>query len=375
MNDVERIRYLTSQESDIAHFDKEHRRLYELAKAFLEMDEETAENIATEFLSSAENADVKNMASSILFSLLIWQDRFDELPKYGFARNEEDAQAIMLYDPRNMEIKISGTPFKMEMPPAIKDLPAIRVQINGKEIDLLIDTGAMLTSISESVAKECGILNSDDSVEVTNSFEGTVTTKISLIDKISIGGNEFTNKFCIIVPDSAFDFSQLEKDAPRINGTVGWEIIKRLKWTIDYKNRWVQVEAPKTESVHHNMCCDFFPMVKIGLFEKELIMGLDTGAGVTHLGKCMKDSFGKLEKISKQSGGAGQIVEETGMNLPQAMVSIDQSNVELKNVWIYDDREYSMSSTFTLPGVLGSDIAKNKTMIIDFTNRHFSIMS
>lgn len=262
----------------------------------------------------------------------------------------------------------------LEMPQSIDDLPVIQVQINGHDIFLLIDTGFLITAVTESTAKRCGISVKENVLEAGSPLGSSATSQFANIDALNIAGNEFLNKSCMIIPDAALDFHESYPDLPPIYGMIGWEIIRKLKWTIDFRNRRVLIESPKKQSITKNMCCDFFPMIRVKINNKNVVLGLDTGASITHFGKCIRPLFGGLEKTIKTSGGVGATqYEEEGSVIPELRLSVGETEIMLENTFAYDDREYSLSKTFLLPGVLGKDIAKNSLLIIDYENRSLAI--
>ncbi|MCL2854583.1 MAG: retroviral-like aspartic protease family protein [Defluviitaleaceae bacterium] len=372
MDFFDKIRNLTHSDFDITGYSDEQKQLYNGAKSFLGADEKTAEQILRSLYESTQDAQVKNFALDLLFPLLLWQDRFDELAKLGIPRNNDDEEQIAVYDTRNIRAVLSSTPKELPMPPAFSDLPSVCVQINGVDVELLIDTGAMLTMVSETVAKKCGIAMSGTMVEADTPLENSITTQIAAMDSFMVGNSEFRNKPCVVVPDSAYDTGDLE--APPINGKIGWEIMKNLCWTINYRDRLVRIETSKAENKVANMCCDFFPMVNVKIDGKNMAMGIDTGGGVTQFGKCVDGFFADTQPFKQEAFATGAIVEISGALVPHINAYIGESPFAINNAISYSNREYSLSKTFLQPGVLGSDIAKGKTLVIDYPNRNLSIL-
>lgn len=350
-------------------------KLVDAARAFLSMDEKRAEEIAREIFAHEHDADTKNMAVSLLFALLLWQDRYDEMAPLGLPRDDDDSEAIMVYDPRELIIKLSPATVEHKMPQTIGNLPAVQVRINDVDVVLLIDTGAMISTVTESMAKRCALMAGETALEADNPFGSSVTTQLAYANMLNIGGHEFIHKPFIVIPDAALDFHDQFPDLPPIFGTIGWEVIRKLKWTIDFKNRTVLIESPVHRRVAPNMCCDFFPMVRVEIDNKSMVLGLDTGATTTHFGMSMTSCFGGLAQTTKAGGGVGVAhCEEKGSAIPELLLLVEGTEIVLENAWVYSDREYSMSNTFILPGILGSDIAKNASLVIDYANRHLAVM-
>ncbi|MCL2198536.1 MAG: retroviral-like aspartic protease family protein [Defluviitaleaceae bacterium] len=373
MDFLEKLCNLPHSDFDTTGCNNEQKQLYGAAKAFLRADEKTAEEILRNLHGSTQNIEIKGYVTDLLFPLLLWQDRFSDLAQFGIPRNDEEEQQINVYDTKNMTAVLSQIPKELPMPPAIADLPAVCAQINGVDVELLIDTGAMLTMVSESVAKKCDITISDKSVEAETPLENKITTQYATIDSFMVGNSEFKNKSCVVVPDSAYDTG--DPEIPQINGKIGWEIIKNLRWTINYRDRRVCIEASKPEDKPQNMCCDFFPMVNVKINNKNIVMGLDIGAGATQFGKCMNRFFDveKLARFTTETFATGTVEEISGAIIPCIEAYMSDIAFTINNAVLYPEREYSLAKTFVQSGVLGSDIAKDKALIIDYPNRNISI--
>ena len=375
MDILERVKRLCYMDISEEELNPEQTKLYHAAKAFLDADEATAELLAKELYTGAQEARIKDIAVSLLFALLLWQGRFDEMAAYGLPRNDDDAEQIAVYDTRDSDIIYSSNQSEHDMPDFPLVQPIITVEINGVDIDLIIDTGALITTISQSVAERCGVAVSGTTAEADGAAGNSFQVQLASISEIKVGNLIYTNKQCIIIPDAALYFSDIN-DGLQMNGTIGWEIIKLLRWEIDYKNRRVCLQKPQPEDVVKNMCCDFFPMTKITLDNSaEITVGLDTGATYSFFGKEAVDMFPNAIESKRTSGGAGATdgVEEAGYPLPGLRFYHGNAEVKLDNAFMYKDRGYSFAKTFITPGTLGSDIASNRVLVLDYGNRRLDL--
>jgi hypothetical protein len=374
MNFIESIKNLCFVDFPVEDLTPEQAKLRLAYKAFLECDEPRAETLARELCDEAITVEVKDAAVSLLFALLLWQDRFDELAQFGIPRNADDAEQIAAYDTRQTEILLSDEPSMMDMPDCPLIQPIMTVGINGERVDMLVDTGAMITTITESVAKRSNVGSVGETVQTTGSTSVSVETQVARIGELTIGNTVFKNKQCIIMPDNAMDFCA--SGGPKINGTVGWEVIKQLYWEIDYANRKILVRAPKRKSGEHNMCCAFFPMVRALLGNNApIVIGLDTGANSSDFGKCMVGIFADAQMSQQSFGGAGQVekIKSAGYEVPEIPLLIGNARVVLKDAFIHAEREWNYAQFLISPGNLGSDIAAGKTLVIDYANRRLEI--
>jgi hypothetical protein len=165
----------------------------------------------------------------------------------------------------------------------------------------------------------------------------------------------------------------LEFEVGKINGTVGWEVICQLKWEIDFNNRKVTLAAPTHEDVIRNMVCDFFPMVTVSVNNKQMTLCLDTGANTTRLGAVLSGYFSEYEESTMETLAAGSERKERVHVIPEVHFSVGEGAVKLSKVDLAVDNECTKSKFFITPGIIGSDIAMNSIMTIDWFNRHFSI--
>ena len=172
----------------------------------------------------------------------------------------------------------------------------------------------------------------------------------------------------MVIPDSALDFGDV-----KINGTIGWELIRQLKWEFNFEKQKVYISAPKKEDVCRNMAYDSFPLVRVSIDSKQQFMGLDTGANTTMFGKVMKDNFENLEQSSVTSGAASGYKDNNSLVIPELNIGIGEGKVLLKNLNLLTDDEKSKSGFFITPGILGMDIARHNILTIDYFNRHISV--
>jgi len=189
-----------------------------------------------------------------------------------------------------------------------------------------------------------------------------------MIDSISIGGSKFTNKLCMVIPDSALDFGEV-----KIYGTIGWELIKHLKWAFDFTEGKVYVSSPKNENVFRNMAYDSYPLVRVSINGKQMNMGLDTGATATMFGKAMMNNFGEMARTTIKTGAAGGYRENDSFIIPELEINIGERSVNLINLNLLTENEHSKSGFFITPGVLGIDIARRNVLTVDYFNRHLSV--
>jgi predicted aspartyl protease len=368
---IEKLRYLASTDFATTDFSDEEKELYHVAKTFLLSDEAQAEKNAIKLFHTTTNNEIKGIAGSFILNLLVWQERFDELSLYGIPRNQQEAAAISLYNVKETKAELTKKVDCLDLQPSEVGWAIVTVDINGHKVDLMVDTGAGITVINESTATQCGVVLSDtinEALEAQDSLENKLVLPTAMIDSILIGESTFAKKLCMVIPDSALDFGDV-----KINGTIGWELIRQLKWVFKFEEGKVYVSSPALESVCRNMAYDMFPIVRVEIAGKIMYMGLDTGATTTMFGKSMEGNYDNMEQSSTKSGGAGGYKEEASIVIPEIEIDFGEGSVLLNNINLVTDNEKSKSGFFITPGILGIDIAQRNTFTLDYFNRHISV--
>lgn len=372
------IKYLCSNILGEHNVNDDSIDLLNAARAFLQCKESEAEENINNIIKNSENQKTISKAQEILLSILFWQGRYLEIEKLALLPDEKKnlvASIIGFYHNPQCEVLVNDVHSIIDMPNIMEGLPAITVKINGIDVDLLFDTGSMVTVLSEGIARKCGVnIDSQQSTLEGQDAAGNILNPIpSQINNIKINGIEIINKTCLLLPDEMLEFGIDESGkVRRIDGTIGWDIIKDFKWTINAKDKMVIIDASQASNEMKNFCCDFYPMVNVSYEGKNMCLGLDTGANNTVLRKSMATELGKLDKTNVKTYSAGNITHEEGFRISELDLFIGTELAEIKNATVREQL-HNNTNNFILPGVIGFDIAKNKKMVIDFPNRLFSL--
>lgn len=372
------IKYLCSNIYREFNMDHDVKDLLEVARAFLQCKESEAEKTINKILKEDTCDKVKSFAQEILLSILFWQGRYSEVEKLSLL-SEEKRSLVMSMMPfyHNPYCEVTGNDEQsiMNMPTILEELPAITATMNGIKVHLLFDTGSMATVLSYEVAKKCGVMIDYRQ----NTLKGQDATGKALhplpaqMNCIKINGITIENKMCLLLSDEMLEFGVNEYGkARRIDGTIGWDIIKDFKWTIDSKEKNIKVEISKPDDKIKNLCCDFYPMVNVLYEDKSMCLGLDTGANSTVFRKSIASELTELERSKIEVYSAGGIIQEEGFVIPNLDLYVNKKLISIKNATVREQL-HNNTNNFVLPGVLGFDICKNRKMVIDFPNRSFNL--
>ncbi|HET6990317.1 MAG TPA: retropepsin-like aspartic protease, partial [Bacteroidia bacterium] len=107
----------------------------------------------------------------------------------------------------------------------ISSLIRIPVSMNNETGNFILDTGANLSTLSESEAKKMGVKILDVNFDVTSSSRSAVQSKLGVANKLEIGNVIFRNVVFIVLPDKSLSFLG---GIYKIKGIIGLPVIAAL---------------------------------------------------------------------------------------------------------------------------------------------------
>lgn len=194
----------------------------------------------------------------------------------------------------------------------------IPVEVNGRMVQWIFDTGFNFCGISEAEARMLGVRVIDVEAVAHDSAGGSTTVRAAVVPKLTIGGVAVRNVAFLVIPDSQPPMKDLP---PTERGIIGLPVAVALgtvRWDADglfeagFKPR-AGLKAP-------NLCFDELnPVLRVQGLGKDLDFVLDTGnGGGTQLWERLARDFPLLlEKGSKAIEQIGQI---GGTNMREAIV-------------------------------------------------------
>ncbi|QKX06679.1 hypothetical protein HN014_17740 [Aquimarina sp. TRL1] len=135
--------------------------------------------------------------------------------------------------------RVTNTNYLDEIPfDYYRNLIFIKVKINNRAYNFLLDTGWDLTAISPEILNDISLQNTgitnitEDAANKTEDFE------YLLLDTISIGNVNFKE-----IAVYAKDFSHFQKTLGciRLDGVIGNNLMRHAKWQIDYKKQIIKI--------------------------------------------------------------------------------------------------------------------------------------
>lgn len=152
----------------------------------------------------------------------------------------------------------------------------IPVEIGGKTESMIFDTGANLSTVTETLARKLNLQIIEVQFDVTSITGEKIKARAGVAKELKLGNVIVENVIFIVFPDKAL---YIEPIKYQINGILGFPVIESLReitWTKDKKILIPQ----KTQKIgEQNLAMDgLFPLIS-GVFNgKRLTFAFDTGA-------------------------------------------------------------------------------------------------
>jgi hypothetical protein len=191
----------------------------------------------------------------------------------------------------------------------LASLIRIPVKINNETDNFILDTGANLSTLSESEAKKMGVKILDANFDVTSSSRSAVQSKLGVANKIEIGNVIVRNVVFIILPDKSLSFAG---GIYKIKGIIGLPVIASLGEIQIHKSNHLISPMNQTESDLNNLGLNGnTPFANVNFFGTYHPYIFDTGAatGIFNgkFNSTYSDSLKNIKSSSTRMGGAGGV--------------------------------------------------------------------
>jgi predicted aspartyl protease len=263
-----------------------------------------------------------------------------------------------IHKPNDVEIAAYRNHFNHLMMP---------VKCGGTADEFIFDSGANLSTITESRATDMGLTLYDSAINVNSSTNISVKTKLAVADSLYVGDILFENVVFLVVPDEQMSFPQVNY---YIHGIVGFPLIYQMGEIHLRQNGTVFIPEQTQDKPLRNMYIETLqPVVQIQSGADSLLFLMDTGATTTDLSaqyygnhKDAVEKDGTLQRNNR--GGAGGMEETTVYLLTNFSYTIGSKNGVLPEILV-NTAAYSNSEHYD--GVLGQDVlAQFDKMMLNF---------
>ncbi len=254
------------------------------------------------------------------------------------------------------------------------DLINIPVKIDGKIIDFIFDTGANLSTISDSYAKKLNLKRINVFFSLGSSTSISTKASLAVASNLYIGSLHFKNVVFIVLPDYQLSFPQINY---RIDGIIGFPVIKEMGEVTISQSETITVPKKEGVSKLRNLALDGLQLI-IQLHTKNdaLPFSFDTGAKETQLSKLYFDRFkDEILLNAKQDtialGGAGGVAKFPTYRLANFEFYLNKK-ISLPNVNVLTTQINKNENYYY--GNIGQDVIKKfNSMTINFINMYLDL--
>jgi hypothetical protein len=141
----------------------------------------------------------------------------------------------------------------------INNLIIISLEINGRELSFILDSGVSKTILFNITKRDSLCLNDVQKVLLQGLGKGeAVEALISYKNKVSIKSLVSTNETIYVILDDYFDLSS--KMGETIHGIIGYDLLKNFIVKINYQSK--KIDFYKPENYRYKKCrkCETFPI-------------------------------------------------------------------------------------------------------------------
>lgn len=242
-------------------------------------------------------------------------------------------------------------------------LPNLSVSADTVQIDFIFDTGANLSTVTESTAKKLGMKFTEGTAEIGAITGIAVNARIAVCPEFRLKDVHIRNAVFLVFPDSAMAFPQINY---QIHGILGFPVIEALKEI--QLTKAGQFIIPKKRSVIStpNLALDFLTPI---IYINGENFTFDSGAQQTILYQSYyekhKDSIQqKYTETVINIGGAGGVLSKKGYIIPLHL-NIAGKAVAIDSVRLL--KENMEEGKTHLSGNIGQDLIKKfSKMTINF---------
>ena len=352
-------------------------------------DLETAEQGFAALRTTAPDSIIRAGSRVIYTATLQYQEKWSDLaalknePSQPKADRTDKASiewwAVAFKDvpPKTIAFRTSSTVMPMSI--SAVGTPLVPVRIGGKNFNFWLDTGSSMTMLASDVARDLNIVPLvSDTLEIVTST-GRVKAHPALLPLIQLGTLVIRNAPTMIVDESLM---QMREPKPieispkvKIDGIIGFDIIRQLDLEVDYGDASLKVRNPTTSrrETDRNMFWVGLPIVQLTSGDGiPLHFGLDTGAQQTFVTETMLDKLqvqaARVE--SRRVGGLGGEVSLRAPVLPDVRLFVRGFPILFRSAVVRAPVYQVLAS---LDGVLGGDVWNSGVVRIDMTNGIFSV--
>lgn len=209
----------------------------------------------------------------------------------------------------------------------------VPITINGKSANYFIDTGAAISSCSESEAKRLGLRFVGQGALSTSTTQ-QAAFRAAIADEFAVGGLRLKQVAFAVFPDANEPWVNLAEGR---RGLIGWPVIvaaRGLEWSQDGTARFGEPDRRKADEKPNICILNSRPAVQLSIAGRYAIFALDSGAVNTDIYARFGAVFPELTSAGKHTAtevrGIGGTEIYEAVELPELQFSLPRAITHLK---------------------------------------------
>lgn len=230
----------------------------------------------------------------------------------------------------------------------------------------MFDTGANISSVTESWAEKMGMQIIEAGIKVVTSTGMTVRTRLAVADSLHVGGLLFRNVIFLVMRDEQLHFEEFDF---KIDGIVGIPVIRQMR---EVRISADNITVPMTPEYRQggNLCFEsLMPLVQGESRGEKLIFTFDTGASHSELShrywqRHREAIEAEGHRVTKKRAGGGGVIEAESYELGGFPLTIGGREIVMPRIDV-SLNEYVFNED--KDGNLGQDLlVRSPLAILDF---------
>ncbi len=257
----------------------------------------------------------------------------------------------------------------------VNGMPYVYAQHDGKDGRFLLDTGAPMLVLNSSK------ITGKESIPAAN-FSSSFNLSATKVKKFQWASVERKHLQALVLEIDHLE----ESTGSKLEGIIGYDILKDFELFIDYPNEQVLLLHPSENSLHKAAkpmatldieLQDHLPVITVQIGSKTLRFGLDTGAGVNLIDKDCKTAL-PLEFFTILGVEEIRAINQTSSQVEAALVN----NVHIADL-PFDNMKYLLTefsdlqskTNLKIDGLMGFPFFERVKCSIDYPNKKLHIWS
>lgn len=250
----------------------------------------------------------------------------------------------------------------------------VPVQVNGAQGQWIFDTGAGLSTLTESEAKRMGLSVLETKTYVRGSTGQKNTLRLAIAGDLQFGSARLHNVVFLVLTDAALAIGPLHY---QITGILGLPVLRALHRVGISSDGAIGIQPRETasEEMPNLYFDDESPIVEISHAGHRLQMFLDTGANDTTLYPSFRNALTheetmRLRTRREKTAGAGGMIKRKTTLVPALRLEVFETQIDLRKLSLLS--EAPAGSGRYRDGVIGMDCLWGG-FLLDFTSMRLEV--